>query len=70
MIGRARRSAIAARVSRERERVRRGAQMARRLGAAFRLSDAVLAIEDTRFFEHISSLPERFYPKNPKLLVE
>lgn len=26
-----------------------------------------LPYKDTRFFEHISSLPERFYPKNPKL---
>jgi len=25
-----------------------------------------LPYKDTRFFEHISSLPERFYPKNPK----
>ncbi|GAA6173091.1 protein kinase [Colwellia sp. KU-HH00111] len=29
-----------------------------------------LPYKDTRFFEHISSLPERFYPKNPKLLEE
>lgn len=29
-----------------------------------------LPYKDTRFFEHISSLPERFYPKNPKLKVE
>lgn len=27
-----------------------------------------LPYKDTRFFEHISSLPERFYPKNPKLV--
>jgi len=27
-----------------------------------------LPYKDTRFFEHISSLPERFYPKNPKLI--
>jgi non-specific serine/threonine protein kinase len=26
-----------------------------------------LPYKDTRFFEHISSLPERFYPRNPKL---
>jgi len=26
-----------------------------------------LPYKDTRFFEHISVLPERFYPKNPKL---
>ena len=26
-----------------------------------------LPYKDTRFFEHISSLPERFYPKNPKI---
>jgi non-specific serine/threonine protein kinase len=26
-----------------------------------------LPYKDTRFFEHINSLPERFYPKNPKL---
>ena len=26
-----------------------------------------LPYKDTRFFEHISALPERFYPKNPKL---
>ena len=26
-----------------------------------------LPYKDTRFFEHISCLPERFYPKNPKL---
>ena len=26
-----------------------------------------LPYKDTRFFEHISSLPERYYPKNPKL---
>jgi non-specific serine/threonine protein kinase len=25
-----------------------------------------LPYKDTRFFEHISSLPERYYPKNPK----
>lgn len=25
--------------------------------------------KDTRFFEHISSLPERYYPKNPKAIV-
>ena len=24
--------------------------------------------KDTRFFEHISSLPERYYPKNPKVV--
>ena len=29
-----------------------------------------LPYKDTRFFEHISSLPERFYPKNPKLTAE
>jgi len=29
-----------------------------------------LPYKDTRFFEHISSLPERFYPRNPKLIVE
>jgi non-specific serine/threonine protein kinase len=27
-----------------------------------------LPYKDTRFFEHINSLPERFYPKNPKLI--
>lgn len=27
-----------------------------------------LPYKDTRFFEHISELPERFYPKNPKLV--
>jgi non-specific serine/threonine protein kinase len=27
-----------------------------------------LPYKDTRFFEHISCLPERFYPKNPKLV--
>jgi len=26
-----------------------------------------LPYKDTRFFEHISELPERFYPKNPKV---
>ena len=26
-----------------------------------------LPYKDTRFFEHITSLPERFYPKNPKI---
>lgn len=26
-----------------------------------------LPYKDTRFFEHINSLPERFYPKNPKV---
>ena len=31
-----------------------------------RFVQAVLAAEDTRFFEHIVSLPERYYPKNPK----
>lgn len=29
-----------------------------------------LPYKDTRFFEHISELPERFYPKNPKVLSE
>lgn len=29
-----------------------------------------LPYKDTRFFEHINSLPERFYPKNPKLTAE
>lgn len=28
-----------------------------------------LPYKNTRFFEHISSLPERFYPKNPKLMT-
>jgi non-specific serine/threonine protein kinase len=27
-----------------------------------------LPYKDTRFFEHISTLPERYYPKNPKLI--
>lgn len=27
-----------------------------------------LPYKDTRFFEHISNLPERFYPQNPKLV--
>jgi len=27
-----------------------------------------LPYKDTRFFEHINSVPERFYPKNPKML--
>lgn len=27
-----------------------------------------LPYKDTRFFEHINALPERFYPKNPKLV--
>jgi len=27
-----------------------------------------LPYKDTRFFEHISSLPDNFYPKNPKLV--
>jgi len=26
-----------------------------------------LPYKDTRFFEHITKLPERFYPKNPKI---
>jgi len=26
-----------------------------------------LPYKDTRFFEHLSSLPDKFYPKNPKL---
>jgi non-specific serine/threonine protein kinase len=26
-----------------------------------------LPYKDTRFFEHINSLPERYYPQNPKL---
>jgi non-specific serine/threonine protein kinase len=26
-----------------------------------------LPYKDTRFFEHISSMPDKFYPKNPKL---
>ena len=29
-----------------------------------------LPYKDTRFFEHISELPERFYPRNPKVLTE
>ena len=29
-----------------------------------------LPYKDTRFFEHINGLPERFYPKNPKLITE
>ena len=28
-----------------------------------------LPYKDTRFFEHINALPDRFYPKNPKLAV-
>ncbi|NQZ90030.1 MAG: protein kinase [Colwellia sp.] len=27
-----------------------------------------LPYKDTRFFEHISALPEKYYPKNPKLI--
>ena len=27
-----------------------------------------LPYKDTRFFEHISSMPDKFYPKNPKLV--
>ena len=27
-----------------------------------------LPYKDTRFFEHISALPDKFYPKNPKAL--
>ena len=26
-----------------------------------------LPYKDTRFFEHISSMPDKYYPKNPKL---
>ena len=26
-----------------------------------------LPYQDTRFFEHISTLPEKYYPKNPKV---
>ena len=29
-----------------------------------------LPYKDTRFFEHINALPEKFYPKNPKSLAE
>lgn len=28
-----------------------------------------LPYKDTRFFEHINSVPDRFYPKNPKLIA-
>jgi len=28
-----------------------------------------LPYKDTRFFEHISSMPDKFYPKNPKLVT-
>lgn len=28
-----------------------------------------LPYKDTRFFEHISSMPDKFYPKNPKVLL-
>jgi non-specific serine/threonine protein kinase len=28
-----------------------------------------LPYKDTRFFEHISSMPDKFYPKNPKLIL-
>jgi len=29
-----------------------------------------LPYKDTRFFEHISSMPDKFYPKNPKLVTK
>ncbi|MFD2167078.1 serine/threonine protein kinase [Thalassotalea euphylliae] len=29
-----------------------------------------LPYKDTRFFEHINQLPEKYYPKNPKLIKE
>lgn len=29
-----------------------------------------LPYKDTRFFEHINQLPEQFYPKNPKRVIE
>jgi non-specific serine/threonine protein kinase len=28
-----------------------------------------LPYKDTRFFEHINSLPERYYPQNPKIVT-
>jgi non-specific serine/threonine protein kinase len=28
-----------------------------------------LPYKDTRFFEHISSMPDKFYPRNPKLIL-
>ena len=27
-----------------------------------------LPYKDTRFFEHISVLPEKYYPRNPKII--